>query len=252
MAGVTSYDAVINRISNGKSFDIQVIGESAAAPANITAGSVTVTRVGSNVTLPSVPAGTTDYKILAGMLITNVAFPVMIYKLVNLGTLNIGTNTFTDGSAMPTVGGTQSSGICIVEVTTALNATPGAFTATYVNQAGTGGKVSTSSSLTASAAVGQCGILRFAAGDNALQDITAATQSGGTTPSGVLQFWGCLPIATLLGNSGTTGNLPNTFNNLTSAFNFLPLAAGDKVGFFSTTSASATGFMGSFTVLGDS
>lgn len=124
---------------------------------------------------------------------------IYLCRLVNLGSLNISTNTFTDGSAMPTVTELNTSramsGIVLIEVTTVLNATPGNLQITYVDQDGNTAESNTAQAFAASAAVGSIGVVTLNSGDTGVRDITNAQRTAGTTPTGVITLWGVIPLA---------------------------------------------------------
>lgn len=108
-----------------------------------------------------------------------------INKVITLGDYNIGTNTFTDGSAytLPEF----CSGID-AEVTTILSATPVTLTITYVNQSGVGGRSGTIGPISASSVVGTRWPMTLQAGDYGITDITAVARSA--APTGVVRLYG--------------------------------------------------------------
>jgi len=126
---------------------------------------------------------------------------VMVAGLeVPLGSINVGTNVFTDGSAMPSrslIGANnsiQSAAMMVTAViTTALSSTTPTLTITYKNQAGTGSR-SASMTLPVAVALSAFSMMpHFQGTDTGVQDITNISSSGGM--SGVVQFYGIIPLA---------------------------------------------------------
>lgn len=181
---------------------------------------------------------------------------VLAAKLINLGSLDISgaSGTFTDGSNMGTAtelntsGNNLYSGV-IMEVTTALNSVPGSFTITYTDQDGHGTETNPTTALGASAPIGSGSILQLNSGDFGVRDITAAARTGGTTPTGVIKFWGIIPICFMTLSSSTIG--PTKENLLTASFNFVKLGAGDVIGLFGNLT-SANSIIGKIDYFGDS
>jgi hypothetical protein len=177
-----------------------------------------------------------------------------LVKLVDLGSLNISTNTFTDGSAMPTVDelGTNRvmAGAVIMEVTVALNATPGSITITYTDQDGNASQTSTSQALAASAAIGSIGNLQLATGDYAVRDISAAARTGGTTPTGTIKFWGIIPVGMVYSAGAGAGE---TVDLVTNSFALVPLGTSDQLYVIHASTVVANNVIqGVLNVVGDS
>lgn len=180
----------------------------------------------------------------------------MINKMVDLGSLNIATPTFTDGNQMPTITemgvSRQTSGAVYCEVTTALNATPGSITVTYVDQDGNSAETTSAQSLpTSNNGIKAGGFIFLNSTDTGVRDITTATRTGGTTPTGIVKFWGLIPIALMIGTANGSQNIME--NLLTSGFNPVRLGAGDVVKVLvtagSTTAAAA--LSGNIFIVGD-
>jgi hypothetical protein len=201
--------------------------------------------------LPSpLPTGVTAYIPTRVFIGSSVAGEVLWCRLVNLGSIDISPSTFTDANAFPTYtelgdASVSESGVVFAEVTTVLNATPGSLAITYVDQNGNTAEATTAVALTASAAVGTGAFIALNAGDYAVRDITAAARTLGTTPTGVIKFWGVRPLimtpVTSLG--GTMENL------LTSAFHPQRFAAGDQLAvIFMNTTQVKTSVMEAFFV----
>jgi len=255
MANITTFDGFIERISNGFSRTEPIEGHQFAASVNFGAttgwnmhGSIE-TRV-----IPTLESGVDSYIPTAISMVNSTSLSeVIVVKLVDMGSLNIGTPTFTDGSSMGTatmLGSTVNRVTPILaEVTTALNATPGNFTVTYVDQDGNAAETTTSRALPVSAPVGAMAFVETNAGDYAIRDITAATRTGGTSPTGVIQFWGIIPI-TLLKFYGT-GTWIATDDFLTRGLNIVKLTSGDRLGFINLNSSATKRLYGSITYVGD-
>lgn len=114
-------------------------------------------------------------------------------------------------------------------VTTAFNALPGSFSITYTDQDGNTGNVLTSTALTASSTVDAAEIILLNTGDCGVIDITAATRTGGTTPTGVMKFYGMLPIA--FANPAMPLNYAIS-DMITNQINPVRLGVDDEIGFF--------------------
>lgn len=172
------------------------------------AGAATVTRNGPTIRaipnpLPSgVPAYIPEFVEIMSSAATG---PILLYEAVLLGSLDCATGTFTDGAAFPTrtaLGSSrQLSGQVVVECATDM-VSQRTIQVTYVNQDGTGGRSSASHAITVNALKNSTGILVLQAGDTAVQDITAVSASGGTSPTGTLNFWGVIPVAMIPASFG--------------------------------------------------
>lgn len=260
MAAVTTFDALLARISN--EYDETFVWWGDATSKNTTANTgVNIYRFGDVKAVPgSLPTGVTAYipteisTLVSGSATTGM---ILFAEQIDLGHLDISgaSGTFTDGSAMPTrteLGSSiQIASPILAEVTTALNATPGTYTVTYTNQSGTGSRVTSATTPTNSAALRSAGFLTLSTtttNDTGCVDITAAARAAGTTPTGVIKFWGLIPIALTpfsanfhfdedLINSGLIRRLP----------------ASASIGIFFVSSAStATSGMGHIRMVGDS
>ena len=164
-------------------------------------GSLSASDFGNVTPTKSLPTGVTAYIPTEVTVTTQTqGIPIIVAEMVDMGSLDISgaSGTFTDGLSMgtKTEGGTVSNlySSVMVEVATVLNATPGNFTVTYIDQDGNAGEVTTTHTLTASALAGSGSWLSLNLSDCGVRDITAASRSAGTTPTGVLKFWGIKPI----------------------------------------------------------
>lgn len=259
MVRQTTYEGLMARYAAGYGRVQPIYGEQVAATTSATLGTVTQInwqRAGITRAMPSsLPSG------VSGFIPTKVTFSsspnllgVWLVKLIDLGSLNISTNVFTDGNSMPTVTEMNTSrvqsGAVIMEVTTALNATPGSITITYTDQDGNSGQTSTSQALGASAVVGSIGNLQLASGDYAIRDISSAARTGGTTPTGVVKFWGIVPIT--MAYSVAVGN-GETVDLLTTSFAPQLLGTNDQMYVLvGTTTAANDVTQGIIHLVGDS
>lgn len=190
--------------------------------------------------LPAVPGGKSFFVPTAVEIASTVGRQVIVCELTSFGSIDISgaSGTFTDGSVAPTVteGGVsrQISSSVLAVVTTALNATPGTLTITYVDQDGNTAETTGSMSLTASAVVNTAAVLPLNANDWGARDVTAAARSGGTSPSGVIEFFHCQPICTVSASAGRA-----TSANLLTDYALLPkLAANSALAFLATANTA--------------
>lgn len=148
-----------------------------------------------------------------GLILTSIVFQQMVdvptamgaFLEVDMGTINMNTGTFTDGSAMPSrriVGNTSTTAMAaplVVLVSEGVTATAPVVTITYDNQAGTGSR---SAALTLSNSPVDKSVFvvnpHFQSGDTAVQDVTNITKSAGT--AGTMKVYGLYPLQ--VGNSG--------------------------------------------------
>jgi len=253
---IKKYNDFISQIAAGITLSQPIYGDQQSSTARLL-GSMDCYRVGTTKVLPSLPSGVTAFipTRISWSIQGNTALSALFAKVVNLGSIDISgaSGTFTDGSSMPTITecgvSRVTSGIVIAEVTTALNATPGSLQIDYVDQDGNAHETNTAQALTASAPVGDCGIITLNTGDKGVQDIVAATRSAGTTPTGVIKFWGIIPLA--IGYVPTASSGVGTMENLlTGAFNPYRLGAGDVIKSFQF-SALACGLVGDIYFVGD-
>lgn len=176
---------------------------------------------------------------------------IFVAKLTNFGSINIGTNVFTDGSTMGTgtrmgVSSANLFGPILLEVTTSLNTFPGNLTIDYTDQDGNA-QTGTSQALGGSMNAGNCGFYTITS--TGVRDVTNITQSGGTTPSGVVKAWGVTPIGFVSGGAGTATGVTDL---ITDMFAPLRLSASDTIGIFTIASAStARGVTGHISYVGE-
>lgn len=233
MADVTTYDGIIKLISDGY-YKVEPFYKEFQAATTLAGDSGFTSRRIDFPTRPALPGSVTKYRFLnATGVVSTVALGTFLIGIgTNLGSLDISgaSGTFTDGSAMPSItslgASAKQTGIVFAEVTTVLNSAPGTYSFTYKNQAGTGSRTSATITPSNSAAVGSAGFVSLQTGDWGVQDITAASRSSGTTPSGVIKFWGVQTIAMFANTPATTAL---TTNLQTSGFNFPSLAASDQI-----------------------
>lgn len=254
MSAIVNHNELIERITNGDYDSLEPIyGYYPVARNPLLSIGMAAHRGFSTEVIPSsLPTGVTAYlptQIFGG---TNLlGFFIGVYHMIDLGSIDISTNTFTAGSTMGTTtfgGQTVSrSGVLFAEVTTALNSTPGNLDVTYVDQSGNAAETNTASTLATGAPVGSGIFVRLNIGDGAVREVTGANNSSGTSPSGVIKFWGLIPIS-----SGITNGLHGGF--VLDAFNKRPLyrlPANAIVGGVVSGGTSAGGLEGSIRYVGD-
>lgn len=263
MAVINSYNDIINRIGGNFWLSQPIWGEHTATSTTTIStndfAALATVRIGDAKALPSgLPTGVSAYVPTRVAVTTSVASQtVLVCKMVNLGSIDISgaSGTFTDGSVMPTVTELGVSRVTaspvMMEVTTALNATPGTLTITYTDQDGNSTETTAAHTLTASATVRSVGTMLLNTTDWGVQDITAAARAAGTTPTGVIKFWGIVPIAMLASGPGLAGT-PTLDNLITSGFSWLRLGSGDTYGCFAIGSNGAKAIVGDVFFVGDS
>jgi len=236
---LTTIDAIVKRVGDGFCLVEQIIKDLPATATTVFTGGGATSYVVGGYTVPSMPSGVSAFIPTQIIPISAGTLRLWAFKVIDLGSLSLATPTFTDGSAMPTVTelgvSRQIAGPVIAEVETAFNATPGNFTVTYVDQDGNGAETIASTALTASATVGSVSALPLNSPDWGVQDITTATRTGGTTPSGVVRFWGCIPLGYCLTGLNAAGN-PTVMNFYGQCMNPTRLAAGDRIRVFAHNS----------------
>lgn len=252
---LTTYNQFIERISNGYYLQQPLWSEQQTILVVSGSNLLTMQRLGRSKALPDpLPTGVTKYIITRVSVVSSIVAPSFLCgQLINLGSLDISTPTFTDGVAMPTqteLGNSNATySPVLLEVTTALNATPGNMTVTYVDQNGNSAETTASFALGASAPITSGGWVHLNTGDVGVQDITTATRTAGTTPTGVVQFWGILPLCLMLASPATTTSLQE--NLLTGAFNPLRFGVGVDIGGFIIGNSAAKAMFGELFIVGD-
>ena len=256
---LTTYDQFIDRIFDGFSSYEPFWGIAGGTNNHFNSTSTgTLALIGRSRTLPSLPSGVTSFiptRVFGGYAIGAVGC-ILVAKIVNMGNIDIGTNVFTDGAAMPTITALGASyPMCsplVGVVTTALNATPGSLTVTYVDQDGNTAETTASHTLIASSIVGNGGAMTLNGDDWGIRDITNAVQSGGAAPTGVITFYGVIPIAVLSGNINSSSNSNTAVEDLlVTTPHILRLGANDEIGVFSMQGSTQNATFGGITYVGD-
>lgn len=256
---LATFDAFLSRIANGYYWRQPIWGQlNSTTTANI-AGTTTGTmqRCGDTRAMPALPSGVTGYiptHVMIGSS-TGAQLGVLVCKAVNLGTFDIGNTTvgtFTDGSAMPqrTVFNTASTynpGAVLVEVTTATAGTQTSTTVTYVDQDGNTGQTTSFTPVT-SAVAGSTSMLQLASPDWGVRDITAVARSASSGPTGVLRFWGIIPVSF---TSNAISGVPVVDNLLTSGINLVELGASDEIKTFVMGATTAKTMLGEIYLVAD-
>lgn len=256
---VKSFDDIITRSAAGYHKLQKVYGHIAAVSTAtlITNQFLAIQRAGYTKAIDDpLPSGVSGEIISSLGLLCSTPTAVLVARLTSLGSIDVsgGSGTFTDGSVMPTIteGGVsrQSSGPLLMECTTALNSDVGTLTITYKDQDGNSAEATSAMTLTNSATAKTCGFAVLNTGDIGVTDVTAAARGGGTTPTGVVKFWGVRPVCLM--NAGLAAGHTSIKNFLFSAFPYPKLLAGEVIGVFAlgiTTANSLTGFIN---LVGDS
>jgi hypothetical protein len=256
---VSSYNDIIARIGSGYAAKWPFYGEAQVTVGLVGAGNTSIQKIAYARTMPSLPTGVSQYLLTAvqGHHGVGVVRTTMVCEVIDLGSLNIAGPTFTDGTTFPTrteLGSSrQTYGPIFAEVTTALNATPGSIAVTYVDQDGNTAETTSSTALpTSNNGIGTTGFILLNSGDIGAQDITTATRTGGTTPTGVIQFWGILPLCyAATSSTGAIFIQPM----LTNGFMWARFGADAKIRIFETTggtTTAASSLAGVLDIVGDS
>lgn len=253
MPALLTDDAYIAQVGANKTSNKNFSLEIGATSTTVITGQLhPIQNLGVIATMESLPSGVTSFKLVGGRLRASTTGLYVVAKMVDMGSLNIATPTFTDGSAMPTLtegnASHATSSTVLMEVTTALNATPGSMTATYVDQDGNTAETTTSTVLTASAIAQSVGQLVLNGSDSGAQDITTATRTSGTTPSGVIKFWGVQSFACL--NIQAIQQF-DYFNLSTSDIPPIDLGAGDNLYLLHIGTATAKAVFGDLQFIGN-
>lgn len=247
-----TYNDFINRVGGNFTLEEPIYGDLSVGTTTTALGGINGTYQlnGYSRTLPTLPSGVTAYIPTRVSLIGSATYAYMLCKAINMGSLDLATPTFTDGAAFPTVTelgvSRQTSGAIFMEVTTALNSAPGSITVTYVDQDGNTAETTTAQALAASSVTGSAGWILLNSPDWGVRDITTATRTGGTTPTGVVKFWGLIPIAFLTSVSGFDFR-----NLLTHSFNPIRLGAGDNIRLFGWSGNPGKTVLGDIFYIGD-
>lgn len=262
MAVITTYDGFISRLLNGYGGTELIDQENNSATTSTLLGTGVAfvsQRTGITRPMPTLPSGVSAFIPLTMNLSSSVQSKTMIFgRGTKLGTFDNSTNSFTDGSAMPsrTVFNTASTKIAsavIAYVTTVFNATPGSLSITYNDQDNNTAQSTTAVAITANAAVGTAQFVTLGTGDWGVVDITAATRTGGTGPyAGVMEFWGVEPLGMIdVSNFSATQDVHQSF--LTAGnFVFQRWAANDQLICWSMSGTAANRTIGDITFVGDS
>lgn len=255
MAAITTVQGLLSRISNQYDKTVPIYLDNPTTRTTVLNSQTyypTAPRIGYIESNPgSFETGVTAYIPTEVTLNVSTSMPSMVCEMIDMGSLNLGTNTFTDGAAAPTrtyLGTSRSLPMQLwIECTTALNATPGNVTFTYVDQDNNTAEASTSQAATASATKGSGSFATLNGNDWGVLDITTASQSGGTSPSGVIKFWGVIPISYILPaaiGAAASDILPENGN-------FMRLGTSAQLGVISLGTTTATSSHGFIRMVGD-
>lgn len=254
---ITTVQGLLSRISNQFDKNSIIYLDNATTRTttwNASSQNVSAPRLAYVETVPSpLETGVTAYIPTEINISTSSSMPAMFCELIDMGNINLGTNTFTDGAAAPTrtyLGTSRQLPVSVwIECTTATNVSPGNMTITYVDQDNNTAETTSALAVTGSATRGSGSFATLNGNDWGVLDITAAAQSGGTTPSGVLKFWGVIPIAYVLPGASLS------FESITEIFpdcgNFVRLAANSQLAVISVGTTTAASTFGNIRYVGD-
>ena len=200
MASLRSFNDFVARVGNGFYAKEPYRVEQAVNTVNLASGQLKSVQVSPIIhKLPSLPSGVTGYRLTSAIIQCQLAGVFTLARLIKMGDLDLATNVFTAGSAMPTRTegnvSVQTSGSVILQAMTALNATPGSFTSNYIDQNGNSAEATTAITLAASAVANSAVYMKFNGTDFAARQITGATRTGGTSPTGTIRHWGVDAVA---------------------------------------------------------
>lgn len=252
---VATYDDLIARVAASYRDNHYINGNTPATTATALTGQLlALQRTGRAQSTPgSLPSGVTSYlPTIVEFVSSTAALAFLVARVVQLGSIDISTNTFTDGSSM----GTRTVGNAtynlwspvFMEVTTTLNATPGSIAITYVDQDGNSAEANTAVAMTASAVAKTIGIMTLNGTDIGVRDITAATRTLGTSPTGVVRFLGIDPIALMPGNP-TAGSVAIE-DMLTQDFSWCTFGVDSEFAVISVGNSAAKAVVGRIVMAG--
>lgn len=252
-------DDFIARIMNGYDCYEPFYGDQQTAFTStlLTGQNTIVGTVGTTRTFPSLPTGVTGYIVMStNALSSNGSGPLILGKAINLGSIDISgaSGTFSAGSSMPTVtegnNSNQTYSSVMAEVTTAISSNAGTLTITYKANDGTTGNTTTAQTITNSAVAHTCGTITLNTGHWGVSQITASARAAGSSPTGVIKFWGVLPICMV--HQGYSASIPAFRNLISSTINPMRLGAADVVKIFSLGATGVRGLEGGMNIVGDS
>lgn len=148
-----------------------------------------------------------------------------------LGSINLATNTFTDGAAMPTVtelgvASQVTASSVMVRVKNTTNSSPGTVTMTYTNQDGTTSRSVALDALSSAPVGSMIFQSSMQSTDWGVRDVTNLVQSGGSSPSGEIEVIGLIPLGTLF--SGINDVTMGFLDFLCQDFNLIKMDATSK------------------------
>ncbi len=210
----------------------------ATTAANTTSGYITVQRLPTTITLPSL-TGYSGWELEAEMVSEDVGSLVACLEY-DLGSLAVNTNTFTAGtdSSMPSrdtrISGTDytarqtASMIPMLVATATLTATTPVITTTYVNEDGTGTRTCTMT-LPTNASANSAFVMspHLNTPDTGMQDVTNMSRSVGTV--GTLRVKGIIPFAY---STNSIALQSAGFSNILKPVAPVVAVAGDVIAFY--------------------
>lgn len=232
-------------------FSMAQSGTTTAATA--TSGYVTMQKYPGGFTVPAPTSPVTGFYCSRLKMVGEDALTtLMAAYATNLGSINMNTGTFTDGSAMPTrtVKGssvTTSGQMVVAVVTTAVTATTPLVTITYTDQDGNTGNSAAMTLPTSPALNSVFNVYpHLATGDTGIRDITAVTKSAGT--AGVITFYGLHIInVSPIQSSAAINRYPHVARGIVPWV----CSGGDNIQFYRTGATTTSDILATFTLQPD-
>lgn len=253
--GIQDFNSLIqNGLSYSKAEPI--MGEMPVTTAQY-AGGISMHRIGYTRVIETLPSGVISViPTVIDIANTQTGLCILAGRATLLGSLDISgaSGTFTPGSAMPTrtsLGASRPTwSVPIMEVTTALNSAPGSWTITYTDQDGNSGNATTSVGFGNSSVVGSAVTTTLVDGDAGVRSIEAASRSGGTTPTGVVAFYGIEPLCLIATSTAVVSNFQDDL--IIGQTNMMEMVAGDSIIFYSIgNTANAKAILGRISYVGN-
>jgi len=254
---LSSIDAILDTAATNGPWSRVYAGQIAATTsATANSGYVTSQRFPTAMTMPAMTSVSTFYLTHFRAVSSQAPVILLLADEYLLGTLNTGTNAFTDGVAMPSKliegASTQTATqLAVAVVSTALGASTSALTITYTNQGGTANQTATMT-LPNSSAVNSAFMIdpHLATNDTGIQDVTSLSVA--TTFTGVVKIYGLIVLGLAAQGTGAASSSQAIGLDCLSAPIFpWPVAAADALGFYSFGTANAMDVVATIAGIGD-
>lgn len=253
---IQSWDALIARIGTGHTALVPFWGEQTGTTSVCYSWSVhnmSAHKLGDIAATPVLPAGVTNYIPSTIQLIsTSADASILVGWFIKLGSLNLATNAYTDSAAMPTMTELGVSRAIpshpITVINTTLGGTAGTIHIHYNDQDGNADTSSADSLTNAAVAKSADWLYIQNKVDSGIIDITDAGNAGGSSPTGIVDFYGCIPFA-IVPHVGLATPVVLNLLGANPSIHHLPAAA--TIGFIYFNS-SAKAISGNVFFIGDS